>query len=200
MIDRPHTRPRYGEPSDDALDVALLDRIRSGDRGAFRELYVKYYHPLLRFIYRITGQLESAQEGVNDVMLVVWQSGNAFQGRSRVATWILGIAYRKALKLRQNSRRWWERFKAEDVGDYDELSAASGEHREAGDLQDLLEKGMRTLPVKQRAVVELTYVYGYSYEEIAAIVDCPVNTVKTRMFHARARLKDILPALAKDDM
>jgi RNA polymerase sigma-70 factor (ECF subfamily) len=133
-------------------------------------------------------------------MLVVWQNGKAFQGRSRVATWILGIAYRKALKLRQSSRRWWDRFKAEDVGDYDELSGESSEHREAGDLQDLLEKGMATLPVKQRAVVELTYFYGYSYEEIAAIVDCPVNTVKTRMFHARARLKDILPALARDDM
>jgi RNA polymerase sigma-70 factor (ECF subfamily) len=59
---------------------------------------------------------------------------------------------------------------------------------------------MRKLPAKQRAVVELTYFYGYSYEEIAAIVDCPVNTVKTRMFHARARLKSLLPALGKDDL
>jgi RNA polymerase sigma-70 factor (ECF subfamily) len=198
-MDGPHTR-RRSEASDDALDVALLERIHGGDRGAFRELYVKYYHPLLRFIYRITGQLESAQEGVNDVMLVVWQNSRAFQGRSRVATWILGIAYRKALKLRQSSRRWWDRFKAEDIDACDELSGRAGEHKEAGDLQDLLEKGMRTLPVKQRAVVELTYFYGYSYEEIAAIVDCPVNTVKTRMFHARARLKDVLPGLAKDDV
>jgi RNA polymerase sigma-70 factor (ECF subfamily) len=59
---------------------------------------------------------------------------------------------------------------------------------------------MRNLPAKQRAVVELTYFYGCSYEEIAAIVDCPVNTVKTRMFHARARLKTLIPGLAKDDL
>jgi RNA polymerase sigma-70 factor (ECF subfamily) len=200
MIDGPNTLPRRKDAFDDALDLALLSRIQRGDRAALRELYVKYYHPLLRFMYRITGQLEAAQEGINDVMLVVWENGKRFQGKSRVSTWILGIAYRKALKLRQNSRRWWERFKAEDVGDYDELSASSSEHREADDLEDLVEKGIQSLPPKQRAVVELTYFYGYSYEEISVIVDCPVNTVKTRMFHARARLKDVLPAISRDDV
>jgi RNA polymerase sigma-70 factor (ECF subfamily) len=48
--------------------------------------------------------------------------------------------------------------------------------------------------------VELTYYYGCSYDEIAAIVDCPVNTVKTRMFHARARLRELLPRLGRDDL
>ena len=198
MNEEPRKRAQRSGPSDDARDRALLERIRGGDRAAFRELYVNYYHPLLRFIYRITGQLESAQEGVNDVMLVVWQSAAAFEGQSRVATWLLGIAYRKALKLRQQSKRWWERFKGEEGRDCDELLPAADEHT-SRDLQDLIEKGMRGLTAKQRAVVELTYFYGYSYEEIAAIVDCPVNTVKTRMFHARARLKSLLPALAKED-
>ena len=188
--------------ADDGHDRELLERVRSGDRAAFQELYVKYYHLLLRFIYRITGQLESAQEGVNDVMLVVWRSAASFEGKSRVSTWILGVAYRKALKLRQGTRRWTDRFKAADA-DSDELSAPANEHisrTDLRDLRDLLDHGMRHLPAKQRAVVELTYFYGYSYEEIAAIVDCPVNTVKTRMFHARARLKSLLPTLGKDDL
>lgn len=193
----PSVRSLKQPSAEDVIDSALLARVRMGDRAAFRELYVKYYHPLLRFLYRITNQLESAQEGVNDVMLVVWRNAGAFEGKSRVSTWLLGIAYRKGLKLRERSMRWWERFKSQDLTDADELLAQPGEH--IGDLQDLLEKAMRSLPVKQRAVVELTYFYGYSYEEIAAIVDCPVNTVKTRMFHARARLKKLLPALAKDD-
>jgi RNA polymerase sigma-70 factor (ECF subfamily) len=198
MTDGPNIAP-HRAADDDALDRALLDGVRRGDREAFRALYVKYYHALLRFIYRITNQLEAAQEGVNDVMLVVWNSAAAFQGKSKVSTWILGIAYRKGLKLRQSSRRWVDRFKAADA-DSDELSVPSGEHTGQADLQDLLEHAMHSLPIKQRAVVELTYFYGYSYEEIAAIVECPVNTVKTRMFHARARLKDLLPALAKDDL
>jgi RNA polymerase sigma-70 factor (ECF subfamily) len=200
MTDRIDLAGRQSRHSDDAVDLALLERIRSGDRAAFHELYVKYYHPLLRFIYRIANQLESAQEGVNDVMLVVWRSAESFAGKSRVSTWILGIAYRKALKLRQSSLRWIDRFKARDIDDVDELFAGAGEQTGHADLQDLLEHAMRNLPVKQRAVVELTYFHGYSYEEIAAIVDCPVNTVKTRMFHARARLKNLLPALARDDV
>ena len=199
MIEPP-TRRRPDGAAEDVIDIALLVRVRSGDRAAFRELYAKYYHPVLRFIYRITGQLESAQEGVNDVMLVVWRSSDTFAAKSRVATWILGIAYRKALKLLQTNRRWVERFKARIVADDDELSADSNEPIQATDMQDLLEHGMRSLPPKQRAVVELTYFYGHSYEEIAVIVDCPVNTVKTRMFHARARLKALLPALGRDDL
>jgi RNA polymerase sigma-70 factor (ECF subfamily) len=196
MLDGPTTKPKRTYASDDGADLELLKRINTGDRAAFRELYVKHYHPLLRFMFRITGELESAQEGINDVMLVVWRKGRAFEGKSKVSTWILGIAYRKALKLRANSRRWINRFKAADSDDYDELSPLSGALTDATDLQDLLEHGMRGLPTKQRMVVELTYFYGYSYEEIAVIVDCPVNTVKTRMFHARARLKKLLPQLA----
>ena len=57
---------------------------------------------------------------------------------------------------------------------------------------------LRHLSAEHRAVVELTYFYGCSYEEIAAIAACPVNTVKTRMFHARAKLKKLLPTLGKD--
>jgi RNA polymerase sigma-70 factor (ECF subfamily) len=197
MIDGPTTKPRHTYAFDDGVDLALLKRINGGDRAAFREFYVRHYHALLRFMFRITGELESAQEGINDVMLVVWRKGRDFEGKSKVSTWILGIAYRKALKLRENSRRWIDRFKGADSDGYDELSPSSGELTDATDLQDLLEHGMNGLPVKQRMVVELTYFYGYSYEEIAVIVDCPVNTVKTRMFHARARLKNLLPQLAK---
>jgi RNA polymerase sigma-70 factor (ECF subfamily) len=200
MTDRLDSAEGQSRHTDDAVDLTLLERVRSSDRAAFHELYVKFYHPLLRFIYRITNQLESAQEGVNDVMLVIWRSAKSFEGKSKVSTWILGIAYRKALKLRQGSLRWTDRFKARDVDDVDELFAGADEQTSQADLRDLLEHAMRDLPVKQRAVVELTYFHGYSYEEIARIVDCPVNTVKTRMFHARARLKNLLPALARDDI
>ena len=128
MVDRPKTAPSRTAIADDTRDRELLDGVRGRNRTAFQELYVKYYHVLLRFIYRITGQLETAQEGVNDVMLVIWQSAAAFEGKSRVSTWILGIAYRKALKLRQGARRWTERFKAGDA-DSDELSAPVSEHK-----------------------------------------------------------------------
>ena len=184
--------------SDDSADLALLERIGNGDRNALHSLYTTYYHPLLRFIYRITGRLDLAQEGVNDVMLVVWRNGRSFGGRSSVSTWIMGIAYRKALKLKAASRRWTDRFAGAPFDDAIERSGSLAEQSDDGDLRDLLEEALRHLSAVHRAVVELTYFYGCSYEEIAAIAACPVNTVKTRMFHARAKLKKLLPALGRD--
>lgn len=182
--------------SNDA-DVALMERIVAGDRAAFEQLYHKYYHPLLRFLCRITGEVDSAQEGVNDVMVVVWRNGARFGGRSKVSTWLMGIAYRKGLRLVEKNRRWLDRFKGLDLGEHNEPLGDGEAPTQQRELEDLLEHGMRRLSAKQRAVVELTYFYGYSYEEIAAIVECPVNTVKTRMLHARAKLRRALPALEK---
>jgi RNA polymerase sigma-70 factor (ECF subfamily) len=71
------------------------------------------------------------------------------------------------------------------------------EPTEHEDLRDLLDAALDRLSPDHRAVVELTYFHGCSYEEIAAIVDCPVNTVKTRMFHARAKLRKLLPTLGE---
>ena len=193
-------QPRSGRAkfSDDASDLTLIARITHGDRDALRELYTVYYHPLLRFIYRVTGQLDLAQEGVNDVMMVVWRNSGGFAHRSSVSTWIMGIAYRKALKLLERSRRWTTRFAAVDFDDWIERSDVSAEPSDDGDLRDLLVQGLKHLSPEHRAVVELTYFYGCSYEEIAVIAACPVNTVKTRMFHARAKLRKLLPARAKD--
>ena len=191
-------RPTRARFSDDNADLALLERIGNGDRNALHSLYTTYYHPLLRFIYRITGRLDLAQEGVNDVMLVVWRSGRSFGRRSAVSTWIMGIAYRKALKLLAASRRWTDRFAGAPFEDVIERSDGLAEQSDDGDLRDLLDEALRHLSAEHRAVVELTYFYGCSYEEIAAIAACPVNTVKTRMFHARAKLKKLLPALGKD--
>jgi RNA polymerase sigma-70 factor (ECF subfamily) len=193
-----HTRPSRARFSDNSADLALLERITHGDRNALRALYGTYYHPLLRFIGRITGRLDLAQEGVNDVMLVVWRSSRHFGGRSSVSTWIMGIAYRKALKLLAGSRRWTERFSAAPFDEVIERSEPSAEQSDDSDLRDLLDEALRHLSAEHRAVVELTYFYGCSYEEIAAIAACPVNTVKTRMFHARAKLKKLLPLLGRD--
>lgn len=192
-------RPTRARFSDNESDLRLLERIVHGDRDAFRELYAIYYRPVLRFIQRITRQLELAQEGVNDVMLVVWKSGHSFGHRSSVSTWIMGIAYRKALKLLEGSRRWSNRIVAVDPEAWSERVEDAVERSGDADLRDLLDEALKHLSPEHRAVVELTYLHGCSYQDIALIADCPVNTVKTRMFHARAKLRKLLPALAGDE-
>jgi len=185
-------------PSRNESDLLLLERIEQGDRAALQQLYAAYYHALLRFMQRITRSLELAQEGVNDVMLTVWRNSTSFGRRSSVSTWIMGIAYNKALKSLASKRRWSSRFGFQ-IDDFEDRSEAAVEPSEHRDLRDWLTKALDALPPAQRAVVDLTYFGGYSYEEIAAIMGCPVNTVKTRMFHARAKLRHALPALANGE-
>lgn len=197
-MDESQPTSRRAKFTDDESDLARLARIARGDRQALHEIYTVYYHPLLRFIYRVTGQLELAQEGVNDVMMVVWRNAEEFARRSSVSTWIMGIAYRKALKLRERSRRWSDRFASVDFDEWIERSDVPAEPSDDGDLRDLLDQALKHLSAEHRAVVELTYFYGCSYEEIAVIAGCPVNTVKTRMFHARAKLRKLLPTLGQD--
>ncbi len=189
---------RSAQAASNEADLSLIRKIAAGDRSAFKALYEKYYDRLLRFICRITGQVEEAQEGVNDVMLVIWQTSSKFRGDSKVSTWILGIAYRKALQLAEKKRRWIDRFKSQEVSDWNELPGPGSEHTDRAEMQDWLQQGLRRLSPKQRAVVELTHYYGFSYEEIATILDCPVNTVKTRMFHAREKLRRALRPLERE--
>lgn len=186
------------QATDDEFDAALLERIGAHDREALTILYSRYHGRLLRFLQRLTGDVETAQEAINDVMLVVWNSASSFAGRSRASTWIMGIAYNKAMKLRTRLQRWTVRFKAADWDETIERAAASEGLTRDMIEKDLVHRAMMLLPPKQRAVVELTYQFGYSYEEIAEIVGCPPNTVKTRMFHARARLRELLPALGHE--
>jgi len=193
QADRPQAQPSRNES-----DLLLLERIVQGDRVALHELYDAYYYPVLRFMQRITRSLELAQEGVNDVMLTVWRNGTSFGRRSSVSTWIMGIAYHKALKALASRQRWSSRFgfRIDDFEDRSEIAVDPAEH---GDLRETLHKALEGLSPAQRAVVELTYFGGYSYDEIAAIMGCGVNTVKTRMFYARAKMRKALPALANDE-
>jgi len=180
-----------GIPEEDDRD--LIRRVADKDRHAFEALYQRYGPRLQRYLSRLIQQPDVAEEALDDVMLVVWQNAARFNDRSRVSTWILGIAHHKALKARA---RLAGRRSETPVSDQ---QIADGEGPEdatmRGELDRLLAKGLEALSPEQRAVVELTFYQERSYHEIAEITRCPVNTVKTRMFHARKRLAPLLTAL-----
>lgn len=174
-------------------DAELLERVARGDRAAFRVLYERYYRRLFRFINRMTRQADLTEEALNDAMLVVWQSAGSFAARSRVSTWLLGIAYRRALKIMEKDRIRSQRFAPEAISNEPEVPGREPTNQEI--LHEWLDAGLERLSPDHRAVIELTYYHGYSYQEIAEIMGCPTNTVKTRMYHARANLKKWLPFL-----
>ena len=179
-------------PANDASERELLERIaRSRDQGAFRTLYGNYYQRLSRLLARMSVRREDIEEVINDTFWVVWTKGGEFRGASQLSTWIIGIAYRRAL----NTLR---RAKLRPVSDqpFDEDSISVGSSEDGETNQQWLSLGLERLPVEQRMALELTYTLGHSCEEVAAILDCPVNTVKTRLFRARETLRNVLPALA----
>jgi RNA polymerase sigma-70 factor (ECF subfamily) len=172
-------------------DRDLLGKVAAGDREALRQLYLIYHRRLANFLQRFTRRQDLVEEVINDTLYVVWCKAGEFRGDSRLSTWILGIAYRRALKtLRRRGHQLVQGVPLEDecLAAPDELGAA-----ETGEWVAL---AMRHLTADQRLTLELAYGLGHSCEEIAEIMDCPVNTVKTRMFHARGKLRTLLPQLA----
>jgi len=170
-------------------DNALLAAVAAGDRRALEELYLGYHRRLARFLSRFTPRYENIEEIINDTFMVVWQSAKDFRYASQVSTWIIGIAYRTALK---SLRRQKNHTAAQNLDDCPEQSVDPTSDTE---VQDWLRHGLNRLPLEQRLTLELAYHMGHSLEEIAAITECPVGTVKARMFHAREKLRQYLPTL-----
>ncbi len=176
---------------DDVHDRELLRRVAARDRRALEQLYLEYQRRLLQFLSRLTSQRETLEEAINDTFWTVWQKADEFRGASRVSTWVIGIAWRCTLKtLRRNNDAAAARLASCVAADPPRMAAPVDEER-----LDWLEQGLATLPLEQRATLELAYFAGHSCEEIAAIMDCPVNTVKARMFQARVKLRNLLPKL-----
>jgi RNA polymerase sigma factor (sigma-70 family) len=130
---------------------------------------------------------------LHDVLLAIWQQASAYQPIGRVSAWIFGIAHHKALKARMMAARQVpERFPTR-------LDAPDAATPEAGmvcqERARAIAAALAALRPEQRAVVELAYYHHHSYEEIAALLACPVNTVKTRMLKARRHLATHLSSL-----
>ncbi len=174
-------------------EVALLRRVSAGDRDAFRDLYIRYHRRLARFLTRLTHGRDDAEDIINDTLWIVWQRAGEFRGASRVSTWIMGIAYRRALK---NIRRAATHARAMTL-ELGESVTTNGDETEASANRQWIERGLAQLPLEQRLVLEFTYYFDHSCEEIAEIMECPVNTVKTRMFHARRKLRVLLSDAAR---
>lgn len=188
----PNADQPLGIESDEA---ALMGKVAQGDREAFEALYRCYFPRLRRFIERVTRRRQLVDDILNDTMLVVWRKANTFNFRAKVSTWIFAIAFRKALKTLKKNDEAVESDGLENAG-----GARSGIEAQLirKELSTVIGQALASLSAEHRAVVELTYFHGCAYKEIAKIMDCPVDTIKTRMFYARRKLKVLLADRADD--
>lgn len=173
-------------------DVELIAAVVRQDEAAFRALYMRYYERLRQFIYKVVRRPDLVEEVLNDTFFTVWNKAGNFGGYSSVSTWIFGIAYNKCLKALERTERWQTRYFAMDQEEEFSRDYSPDEVADDARLHRRVHHSLKQLSPEQRMVFELTHFLGYSYSEIAAVADCSINTVKTRMFHARRKLQALL--------
>lgn len=175
-------------------DEDLLQQVAGGDTAAYTVLYQRYHVRLCRFLASRLNDPRKTEDLAQEVLLEVWKSAGTYHGLSRVSTWILGIARFKVLTAR---RRQVE----VPLSDAEALQAQEenlGENPEQILLQEerthVLHAALQKLSPPHREVLRLAYSASCSGEEIAGLAGCPAPTVRTRMFNAKRRLKQLLLA------
>lgn len=172
----------------DQEDERLLRQVAHGDSAAFAALHQRRFASVYRFALRIVQTPDRAEEVTNDTMVTVWKSAARFEFRSKVSTWMFGIAYRTAMKSLRKTK--WERTQV-DIDDIQDIASNEPGIEAAFDKRRVTQ-ALAKLPGDLKAVVELTYFYGFSQQEISEILSCPVGTVKSRMHAARSKLREVL--------
>jgi RNA polymerase sigma-70 factor, ECF subfamily len=179
----PTTPDRVNEPD-------LIARVVAGDRLAARALYDAHVGRVHRLAYRLTGDVQLAEEVVQDTFVRAIAHLGRFRGECALTTWLHRITVSVALNATRGSRRRQEREAPMEDADGDALHAF-GDEGEGVDpiLRDRLHRAVDALPEIYRVVVVMHDFEGYSHVEIAEVLDIPVGTCRSRLFLARAQLR-----------
>ncbi|MDY0873019.1 sigma-70 family RNA polymerase sigma factor [Dongia rigui] len=171
-------------------DGKLLDGIAKGDRVAFTEFYQRHNRSLFAFLVKMVRDRELAEEVLSETMLDVWRQAGRFEGKSSVTTWLFSIGHHKAVsrlrRMREVALDEEVAANIEDSGPTPDMQASDK------DMSRLLARLIECLSLDHREILQLAYYQEFSVQEIAEVLDLPENTVKTRMFYARQRLKALL--------
>ena len=181
-----------------ASDGDVLAAVAQRSQEALEVLYRRLEHRLFRYLVgMLDGDAARAEDAMSEAFFDVWRDAATFRRQSSVATWVFGIARHKALSLRRRPSVTRETSELPDdlAGEQPDVLEAMTEHEAREQVRRALDK----LSPEHREVIELSLYQEFGYEQIAVIVACPVNTVKTRAFHARRQLKRHLAELGAGD-
>src|SRR5258707_10158825 len=171
-------------------DLECMRQIAGGSREAFELLFRAWQTRLFRYLLQMVGDASLAEELASDTLVAAWKAAGSFKGQSKTSTWLFAIARNKALnEMRRRTRVTVEIEKAAGVAAAGDAPDASV-HRAS--QKRTIQQALQELSAEHREVMELAFYQGLSYPEIAGIMKCPVNTVKTRMFYAKKRLQEVL--------
>ena len=161
-----------------------------------RALYSRYQVRVFRYVVRMVRNEATAEDLISEIFLDVWRQAGAFEARSSVSTWLLGIARFKALsQIRKRSEAELDEDYAEQIIDQADTPDVDLQKKDKGALiRGCIDK----LTPDHREIIDLVYYHEKSIEEVAALLHIPQNTVKTRMFYARQKLSEIMKQAGMD--
>ena len=167
-------------------DTRLMQRVVRRDRQAFEKLYELSYPRLRFFLLRMLRDPSMVDDVLVETYAAVWKSAGNYSGRAKVTTWIFGIArnlaYKELGKLRYH----------DDIDNFPNLSDHISPEAESSNRTQLVRMAMDQISDKHREVLDLAFFHDLSYPEISNLLDIPVNTVKTRIFHAKKAFEESL--------
>ena len=178
----------------DDSDEALLTRVADGDRQALAQAYARHAGSLLAYLAHLTGDPLAAEDLVQELFLVVWRDAGRYRGSASVRAWLYGIAHNLGLMALRRDRR--HAVTGESLDERPGPEPGPVELAALAVDRERLSAALATLPVAQRAVVELTFTHGLARAETAQVLGCPVGTVKSRLHFA---LRALAAALAEPE-
>jgi RNA polymerase sigma-70 factor (ECF subfamily) len=180
-------------------ETELMVSVSSGNLSAFERLYQLYEQRVFQYICTLIHDRAVAEEVVSDTMLAVWRGAGTFARTSRVSTWIFGIARHKALDALRRMGRQQREVDLDGAGDlpHPDASPADGVHQRQ--VAQLAQRALTRLSREHQEILRLVFYEELPYEEIATLLSIPTNTVKTRVYYAKQRLKEQLERMGKEE-
>ena len=175
-------------------DEVLVERLRRGDAAAFRQLVLKYQRPLYNAAYRVLGREEDARDITQMVFLRVAERLAGYDARYKFFSWVYRIALNESLNLLRRAGR--EEPLEDDAKEMQAEGADPESKLGAAQVSKEVQRALMQMRFTDRAVLTLRHFSECSYEEIAEILELKVETVKSRLFEARGRLRTLLKHMA----
>ena len=186
-----------------AADLALIKRVQQGDRSAFDLLVIKYQHKILKLIMRYVRDPSEAMDVTQEAFIKAYRAAPSFRGDSAFYTWLYRIAINTAKNylVAAGRRPTYYDLDLQDPEQYEVFAKLKDVDTPEGltlaeEIRHTVNKAIQSLPEDLRTAILLREIEGMSYEEIAHTMECPVGTVRSRIFRAREAIdKRISPLL-----
>ena len=183
------------------VNEGLLQRCQERDPEAYNELFARYNRRILSTAYRILGEESSAEDALQETLLNVYRGLPSFRGESQISTWIGRITINVCLGiLRKGKNRHFVDLDDESVQELhsDETPGLDPlAHASQSEQQENIQQSFDRMSAKHGLVVRLHDLEGYTIQEIAQTLHCPVGTVKSRLFYGRQEFKEIYRSLIR---